>query len=32
LALRGKVLACFCRPRSCHGDVIVAWLESVDSQ
>jgi hypothetical protein len=27
LKLRGKVLACFCRPRSCHGDVIAAWLD-----
>jgi hypothetical protein len=28
LALRGKVLGCFCKPRPCHGDVIVGWLET----
>lgn len=26
-ALRGKTLGCFCKPKACHGDVIVAWLE-----
>lgn len=25
--LKGKVLGCFCKPRACHGDVIVKWLE-----
>ena len=24
--LRGKVLACWCRPAACHGDVIVELL------
>jgi len=28
LALRGKVLGCFCKPLPCHGDVIVEWLEA----
>lgn len=28
--LRGKVLSCFCKPRLCHGDVIVEWLEEND--
>ena len=27
LELRGKRLGCFCAPLSCHGDVIVWWLE-----
>ena len=27
LALKGKVLGCFCKPQPCHGDVIVGWLE-----
>lgn len=27
LGLRGKVLGCFCKPRRCHGDAYVAWLE-----
>jgi hypothetical protein len=25
--LRGKVLGCFCRPRACHGDVLVRLFE-----
>lgn len=27
LSLRGKVLGCFCKPKMCHGDIIVWWLE-----
>ena len=26
LALKGKVLACFCHPESCHGHVIAEYL------
>jgi hypothetical protein len=26
LALRGKVLGCFCHPNPCHGNVIAAFL------
>lgn len=25
--LRGKVLGCWCKPKQCHGDVIVELLE-----
>ncbi len=25
--LRGKVLGCWCKPKACHGDVIVELLE-----
>ena len=25
--LRGKTLGCWCKPKACHGDVIVEWLE-----
>lgn len=25
--LRGKQLGCFCKPKACHGDVIVEFLE-----
>lgn len=25
--LKGKTLACFCKPEKCHGDIIVEWLE-----
>lgn len=24
--LRGKTLGCWCKPKSCHGDVILAYL------
>jgi hypothetical protein len=27
LRLRGKRLGCFCKPKACHGDIIVAWLK-----
>ena len=30
--LRGKVLGCFCRPKACHGDVIVEYLEGKEWQ
>jgi len=26
LALRGKKLGCYCKPKACHGDVIVEYL------
>jgi hypothetical protein len=26
--LRGKVLGCFCKPKPCHGDVLVELLDS----
>ncbi|QQS32989.1 MAG: DUF4326 domain-containing protein [Acidobacteriota bacterium] len=27
--LRGKVLACWCKPQSCHGDVLVLVLNTL---
>ena len=27
--LRGKQLGCFCKPKACHGDVIVEYLENI---
>ena len=24
--LKGKTLACFCKPKACHGDVIIDYL------
>jgi hypothetical protein len=27
LELKGKTLGCFCKPKACHGDVIVGYLE-----
>lgn len=32
LALRGMRLGCFCAPATCHGDVIVEWLEGESSE
>jgi len=31
LRCRDKTLACFCKPKSCHGDVIAAWLDAQPS-
>jgi hypothetical protein len=30
LALKGKRLGCFCKPKACHGDVIVDWLNKME--
>jgi hypothetical protein len=29
LELDGKVLGCHCKPKSCHGDVIVELIENI---
>jgi len=29
MELKGKTLGCFCKPKSCHGDVIAAFLNSI---
>ena len=26
LQLKGKTLACFCKPKPCHGDVIISFI------
>ena len=26
LALKGKILGCYCKPKKCHGDIIVEYL------
>lgn len=26
--LKGKVLGCFCKPKLCHGDIIVEYIEN----
>lgn len=31
LSLLGKRLACFCSPKPCHGDVIVEYLDSLET-
>ncbi len=28
LALKGKTLGCYCKPLSCHGDIVVEYLDS----
>lgn len=30
IALKGKTLGCFCKPNTCHGDIIVEYLNSID--
>ena len=30
--LKGKVLGCFCKPRRCHGDIMVKYLEVDDNE
>lgn len=27
MKLKDKVLGCFCKPQSCHGDIIAAYLD-----
>ena len=29
LALRGQIIGCWCKPKACHGDVIVEYLENL---
>lgn len=29
LELKGKILGCFCKPKPCHGDIIVEYLNSL---
>jgi hypothetical protein len=29
LALKGKVLGCFCKPAPCHGDIIKEYLDNL---
>ena len=31
LALKGKRLGCYCKPLSCHGHIIVEYLEGCQS-
>jgi len=28
--LKGKVLGCYCKPKPCHGDVLVKLIEEMD--
>lgn len=30
LALKGKTLGCFCKPKACHGDIIADYLDYED--
>lgn len=29
MSLRGKTLGCFCKPKACHGDVLVKLIEEL---
>jgi len=28
LELNGKTLGCWCKPKTCHGDIIIDWLKN----
>ena len=28
--IKGKTLGCWCKPKSCHGDVLVELIETLD--
>jgi len=28
LGLKGKILGCWCKPKECHGDIIVEYLKN----
>lgn len=30
--LRGKVMGCFCKPKPCHGDILIKILNERDSE
>lgn len=30
LTLKGKRLGCFCKPKACHGDVLVELIRSIE--
>lgn len=30
LSLKGKIIACHCKPYACHGDVIADYINSLD--
>jgi len=30
MALEGKVLGCWCKPKACHGDVIVQFINEIN--
>jgi hypothetical protein len=32
LALKGRRLGCFCKPKACHGDVIADWLNKMEQK
>ncbi len=32
LSLKGKKLGCWCKPESCHGDIIVEYLEGIKTE
>ena len=30
--LRGKILGCWCKPKDCHGDILVKLLKELDDE
>lgn len=31
LTLKGKILGCWCKPKACHGDIYVEYLEGINN-
>lgn len=32
LVLDGKILACHCKPKKCHGDIIIETIEAIKNE
>ena len=32
MALRGKILVCYCIPKPCHGQILAAYVEQLSSE
>ncbi len=32
LTLDGKILACHCKPKRCHGDIIIETIEAIKNE
>lgn len=30
--LKGKILGCYCKPKSCHGDMLIKIIEELDAE
>jgi hypothetical protein len=30
--LKGKTLGCWCKPKSCHGDILAKWADGIGNE